>query len=119
MAVIIYMIGFLLLGKATAWTVDIAPEITVHMNQVISVPISIHNISTDVQVWTFNIDQHIAKLSSKITKSNETAKGILNITGIFLGRTKLMFTVKEMMVSAERTINLVALLFRITNFFFF
>lgn len=103
MAGVIYTIGFLLFGGAAAWTVDIPPDITVHMNEVISVPFSIHNISNDntARIWYINtLDKGIAKRSFKIT-SNEHVKGILNITGVFLGRTKLTFTLEERGVSAK------------------
>ena len=107
MAGVVYMIGLLLLGGAAAWTVDIAHDITVHMNQVISVPFNIYNNDNNnnmssPRVWYFNTDQHIAKLSSQFTKLNETSfSGIFNITGVFLGRTTLTFTMMEREVSIK------------------
>lgn len=101
MASTIYIIGFLLLEGAAAWTVDIIPDISVHMNQIISVPFSIHNTTlSDPRAWTVGADQHIAIPSFHVTTSNKTSfNGILNISGIFLGRTKLTFTLTEMAVS--------------------
>jgi len=110
MAGVVYVIGLLLLGGAAAWTVDIAHDITVHMNQVISVPFSVYNNNnnnnnnniSNPYVWYFNTDQHIAKLSSQFTKSNKTSfSGIFNITGVFLGRTTLTFTMMEIGVSVK------------------
>lgn len=101
MASTVYIIGFLLLEGAAAWTVDIKPDITVHMNQMISVPFSIHNTSlSNPNEWIVSADQHIAIPSFQATSSNKTSfNGVLNISGVFLGRTKLTFTLTEMAVS--------------------
>jgi len=101
MACVIYMIGLLLLGGAAAWTVDIIHDITIHMNQVISVQFGIHDIvSSSNPRWVVNTDPHIAISSFQEIMSNKTFfNGILNITGIFLGRTKLTFIMTEMGVS--------------------
>lgn len=97
MAGVTYIIGFLLLGGAAARTVDIVPDITVHMNQIISVPFSIHNISNNnmVQILHISTDENIAKQSFRMTSNETFINGILNITGVFLGRTKLTFTLLE------------------------
>lgn len=126
MATAIYTIGFLLLGGAAAWTVDIAPEITLNMSQVISVPFSIHNLRSlpepccELWSWNTKTDEHIARARIlEITKLNETVTGILNITGVFLGWTKLTFTVSNSPVSEH--LNLITLFWRIikTSLFFF
>lgn len=96
MAGAVYMIGLLLLGGAAAWTIDIIHDITVHMNQVISVPFSIHDNDSlsNSQQLIIDADRDIAIPTFKMTTSNKTSfNGILNITGVFLGRTKLTFTV--------------------------
>ncbi|XP_039302088.1 ileal sodium/bile acid cotransporter isoform X2 [Solenopsis invicta] len=98
MAGSIYIIGILLLGGTTAWTIDIIQDITIHMNEVISVPFTIYkNVSLSYPQWVVSADQNIAIPSFEVTMSNETLiNGILNITGVFLGRTKLTFTRTEM-----------------------
>lgn len=99
-----YMIGFLLWGGAAAWTVDIAPDITVHMNQIISVPFSIHNMSNNDmgQTWHISTDENIAKQESfRITSNKTFTNGTLNITGVFLGRTKLIFILEDRGVSVK------------------
>ncbi|KYN19941.1 Solute carrier family 10 member 6, partial [Trachymyrmex cornetzi] len=112
MAGVVYVMGLLLLGGASAWTVDIADNITVHMNQVISVPFSVHVGDTSrPSMWYFNTDQHIAKLSSEFTKSNGTLfSGIFNITGVFLGRTTLTFTVTEMTIKEDREVAVITVI---------
>ncbi|XP_011062801.1 PREDICTED: ileal sodium/bile acid cotransporter-like isoform X2 [Acromyrmex echinatior] len=112
----VYVIGLLLLGGAAAWTVDIAHDITVHMNQVISVPFSVHNNNNNNNIsnphmWYFNTDQHIAKLSSQFTKSNKTSfSGIFNITGVFLGRTTLTFTITEMGIKEDQEVAVITVI---------
>lgn len=104
MAGAVYMIGFLLLGGAAAWTIDIIRDITVHMNQVISVPFSVHNNDSlsNPQLWVINANRDIAIPSFKMITSNKTSiNGILNITGVFLGRTKLTLTMMEMAVGVK------------------
>lgn len=121
MAGVTYIIGFLLLGGAAARTVDIVPDITVHMNQIISVPFSIHNISNNnmVQILHISTDENIAKQSFRMTSNETFINGILNITGVFLGRTKLTFTLlEERGVSAKWTVNFAALLFSKKRFLF-
>ncbi|KAL0116804.1 hypothetical protein PUN28_010017 [Cardiocondyla obscurior] len=91
MAGVVCLIFFLLEGAA-AWTANITSDITVHMNQVTSVPFSIYNASSsDSQAWITGTDSHIATSSFHITnRTNQTSfNGILNVTGVFLGRTKL------------------------------
>ncbi|XP_018341223.1 PREDICTED: ileal sodium/bile acid cotransporter-like isoform X1 [Trachymyrmex septentrionalis] len=116
MAGVVYMIGLLLLGGAAAWTVDIAHDITVHMNQVISVPFNIYNNDNNnnmssPRVWYFNTDQHIAKLSSQFTKLNETSfSGIFNITGVFLGRTTLTFTMMEREIKEDQEVAVITVI---------
>ncbi|XP_011698719.1 PREDICTED: ileal sodium/bile acid cotransporter-like isoform X2 [Wasmannia auropunctata] len=97
MACAIYMIGVLLLGGAAAWTIDIVPNITVHMNEVISIPFSVHDSLLYPHTWVVSTDRHIATASFQEITSNQTSfNGILNITGVFLGRTKLTFTMTKM-----------------------
>ncbi|XP_018405528.1 PREDICTED: ileal sodium/bile acid cotransporter-like [Cyphomyrmex costatus] len=95
MAGVVYVIG-LLLGGAAAWTVNITHDITVHMNQVILVPFSIYNVTLSNPHIRYGTDQHIAKISSFFARVNKTSfDGMLNITGEFLGTTKLTFTMTE------------------------
>ncbi|KYN40313.1 Ileal sodium/bile acid cotransporter [Trachymyrmex septentrionalis] len=76
MAGVVYMIGLLLLGGAAAWTVDIAHDITVHMNQL-----------------------------------NETSfSGIFNITGVFLGRTTLTFTMMEREIKEDQEVAVITVI---------
>ncbi|XP_018058610.1 PREDICTED: ileal sodium/bile acid cotransporter-like isoform X2 [Atta colombica] len=116
MAGVVYVIGLLLLGGAAAWTVDIAHDITVHMNQVISVSFSVYNNNnnnniSNPHVWYFNTDQYIAKLSSQFTKSNKTSfSGIFNITGVFLGRTTLTFTMMEMGIKEDQEVAVITVI---------
>jgi hypothetical protein len=85
------LIGFLLLRGATAWTVDIASDITVNMNHILSVPFSIYNISSP-KLLLSSTDNDIAIPSLPLLVQNGTFfNGIVNITGVFLGRTKLIF----------------------------
>ncbi|GAB1869336.1 Ileal sodium/bile acid cotransporter [Camponotus japonicus] len=90
-----YVIGFLLLRGAAALTVDIAHEITVHMNHVTSVPFNIsnYNLSSKLSLNFTTQDSDIA--TSSFQNENDSFDGILNITGVFLGRTKLVFTLEE------------------------
>ncbi|KYQ54495.1 Ileal sodium/bile acid cotransporter, partial [Trachymyrmex zeteki] len=113
MAGVVYVIGLLLLGGAAAWTVDIEHDITVHMNQVISIPFSVHNNNmSSLHVWYFNTDdQHIAKLSYQSTKSNKTSfSGIFNITGVFLGTTTLTFTMTEMAIKEDQEVAVITVI---------
>lgn len=98
-----YVIGFLLLRGAAALTVDIAHEITVHMNHVTSVPFNIsnYNLSPKLSLNFTTQDSDIATSSFQLQNENDSFDGILNITGVFLGRTKLVFTLEENGVSAK------------------
>jgi len=88
-----FVIGFLLLGGATAWTVDIASDITVNMNHILSVPFSVHNISLSKLLFS-STDNDIAipsrPLLNPLIQNGTSCNGILNISGVFLGRTKLV-----------------------------
>jgi len=87
------VIGLLLLGGTTAWIVDIASDITVNMNHVLSVPFSIHNI-TSPKLLLSSTDNDIAipiPSLPLLVKNGTSFNGILNITGVFLGKTKLIF----------------------------
>ncbi|XP_070154631.1 ileal sodium/bile acid cotransporter-like [Polyergus mexicanus] len=106
------IIGLLLLKGVAAWTVDIVHDITVHMNHVTSVPFNIldHNLSSLVVT---SQDNDIAIPSFELNE-NKSFNGILNVTGVFLGRTKLIFTldVKDsqevsriIVIREERTID--------------
>ncbi|XP_012536492.1 ileal sodium/bile acid cotransporter isoform X2 [Monomorium pharaonis] len=113
MAGAIYMIGLLLLGGAAAWTVDIVQDITVHMNEIILVPFVVHrdaNLSHP-HIWFTTADRNIASSNLKITMANKTSiNGILNITGIFLGRTKLMFTTTEVGMEDTQEVSLITVI---------
>lgn len=93
-----YIIGFLLLRGITAWTVDIVSDITVHMNHVTSVPFSIpnYNLSSELSLVVTSQDTDIAVPSFQLLQNeNNSFNGILNVTGVFLGRTRLVFTLGE------------------------
>lgn len=97
-----YIIGFLLLRGAAAWTVDIAHDVIVHMNHVTSVPFNIsnYNLSSKLSLNITTQDNDIAIPSFQLLQNeNDFFNGILNITGVFLGRTKLVFTLEENGVS--------------------
>lgn len=101
-----YIIGFLLLrGIAAEWTVDIAQDITVHMNHMVSVPFSIpkYNLLNSLKI-TFDTEHYdIAKASfqNEILHNETSFYGTVNITGVFLGRTNLLFSLEEYEVSAK------------------
>lgn len=92
------VIGLLLLGGAAAWTVDIESDISVHMNRVLAVPFSVYNyngndINSKLSVAT--ADSDIATSSLHPLASNGSSfNGVLNITGVFLGRTRLIFNLQ-------------------------
>lgn len=99
-----YIIGFLLLRGVAAWTVDIVHDITVHMNHVISVPFSIPKYDSSSELSKIVItteDNDIAIPSFQLEQNETSFNGILNVTGVFLGRTKLIFTLEENRVSAK------------------
>lgn len=97
-----YIIGFLLLCRAAAWTVDITNDISVHMNHVISIPFNIsNNLSSKLSLNVTTLDNDIAIPSFQLLQNENSFNGILNITGVFLGRTKLVFTLEENGVSAK------------------
>lgn len=98
-----YVIGFLLLRGAAALTVDIEHDITVHMNHIISVPFNIsnYNLSSKLPLNVTTQDSDIATSSFQLQNENDSFNGILNITGVFLGRTKLLFTLEENGVSVK------------------
>ncbi|XP_011877319.1 PREDICTED: ileal sodium/bile acid cotransporter [Vollenhovia emeryi] len=104
MAGVVYMIGLLLAGGAAAWTVDIAPEITVHMNQVKLVPFSMHDLGTEVHVLYISADQSIAtlKMHEDVWTNQTSRSGFINVTGVFLGRTKLTFIVEGIETNEKR-----------------
>lgn len=92
------IIGLFLLRGIAAWTVDIIHDITVHMNHVTSVPFSIpnYNLSSELSLVITSQDNDIAIPSFELLQNeNKSFNGILNITGVFLGRTKLIFTLEE------------------------
>ncbi|EZA54356.1 hypothetical protein DMN91_001640 [Ooceraea biroi] len=90
------VLGLLLLGGAAAWTVEIASNITVHMNHVESVPFSIHDTESNIDSIKLTLtttDNDIVTASAHLSVQNGTSlNGVLNITGVFLGRTTLIFT---------------------------
>lgn len=99
-----YIIGLLLLRGVAAWTVDIVHDITVHMNHVTSVPFNIpdYNLSCKLSLDVTSQDNDIAIPSFELLQNeNKSCNGILNVTGVFLGRTKLIFTLEEDGVSAK------------------
>ncbi|XP_029675974.1 ileal sodium/bile acid cotransporter-like isoform X2 [Formica exsecta] len=92
------IIGLLLLRGVAAWTVDIVHDITVHMNHVTSVPFNIpdYNLSSNLSLVVTSQDNDIAIPSFELLQNeNKSCNGILNVTGVFLGRTKLIFTLEE------------------------
>ncbi|KAL6448341.1 hypothetical protein ACFW04_000347 [Cataglyphis niger] len=92
------IIGLFLLRGIAAWTVDIIQDITVHMNHVTSVPFSIpnYNLSSELSLVITSQDNDIAIPSFELLQNeNKSFNGILNVTGVFLGRTKLIFTLEE------------------------
>ncbi|XP_014482405.1 PREDICTED: ileal sodium/bile acid cotransporter-like isoform X1 [Dinoponera quadriceps] len=98
MAIVAAVIGFLLLQGAAAWKTKITSDITVRMNDVVSFPFVISNeVPTQSKlVLVPSADSDVAKLSLYVLVQNETSfNGVLNITGVFLGTTKLTFTLME------------------------
>lgn len=100
----IYIIGLTLLARAAAeWSIVIQPDITVHMNEIVSIPFSIllendtsllSNLSVPETVLVTSANTDIAIADVSLMRSNETSfYGTLNLTGVFLGKTKLILTV--------------------------
>ncbi|XP_025073454.1 ileal sodium/bile acid cotransporter-like [Pogonomyrmex barbatus] len=111
MAGAVYIIGLLLLGETTSWTIDIIPNITVHMNHVISVPCSIHDMPSDLTEWNITADDNIAIPRYDILTLNKTSKnGVLNITGVFLGRTKLTVNLMKYKIIDSREVSLITVI---------
>lgn len=96
MTVAVCTIGLLLLlREAAAWSVDIETDITVHMNHVVSVPFVIRDYNDNLPSKTTVtcVDTDIAMPSLHLLVQNGTSShGVVNVTGVFLGRTKLLFT---------------------------
>lgn len=81
------------------WPVEIVPDITVHMNNMVSIPFVVSDVNSTSKLIP-NSDTDIATTSIHLLERNETSiNGTLNITGVFLGRTKLIFTLMENGVS--------------------
>lgn len=104
MAFVAVIVGCLILqGTATAAvspTIDIASDITVHMNDVVSVPFVLHVLHDSPVVLIPHSNSDIARSSLDVLVQNETSlNGVLNVTGVFLGTTKLSFTLTESKVS--------------------
>ncbi|EFN78725.1 ileal sodium/bile acid cotransporter isoform X2 [Harpegnathos saltator] len=101
MSIVAAIIGLLLLRGAAAvpaWTIDIASDITVHMNNIASVPFIISsNVPAELRLTLVpSSNNNVAKTSIHILAQNETSfNGILNVTGVFLGTTKLTFALIE------------------------
>lgn len=93
------IIGFLLLGGAAAkqqWNVTIVPAVTVHMNDIVQIPFNVSGIDPISKLLEPSSNSDIAKTNFHLYTRNITfITGILNITGVFLGRTKLMFTLLD------------------------
>lgn len=102
------IIGFLLLGRAAAvsWTTVIVPDITVNMNSIVTVPFTI-SYDASLTKLSFipisNTDVAEVKLHSLTPNETflDTFNGVFNITGVFLGRTKLTLSLIENGVSAQ------------------
>jgi len=105
----IYILGLILLARAAAeWSVVIPPDITVHMNEVVSVPFSIplendtslpSNLSVPKTVLMTSANTDIAVLDLTLMRNETSFYGTLNITGVFLGKTKLILILMENGVS--------------------
>lgn len=97
------IIGFLLLGGAAAkqqWNVTIVPAVTVHMNDIVQIPFNVSGIDPISKLLEPSSNSDIAKTNFHLYTRNITfITGILNITGVFLGRTKLMFTLLDAKVN--------------------
>lgn len=96
-------LGFLLLGgaAATPWSVDIVPNIILNMNNMVSVPFSLkgENLPLESRLKSTSNDD-IARTNIHSQNQTDTSiSGILNITGVFIGRTKLTFVLEENGVS--------------------
>lgn len=97
MTVVAAVIGLLLLQEAAVgspWTIEIASDITVHMNDVVSVQFTIPEVPTESKFDLVpSSDGDIAKSSLHLSAHNKTSfNGVVNVTGVFLGTTKLTFT---------------------------
>ncbi|XP_012229330.1 ileal sodium/bile acid cotransporter-like [Linepithema humile] len=101
----IYIIGLVLLTRTAAeWSVDIPPDITVHMNEMVSIPFNIlpendtslpSNLSVPETVLLTSANTDIATLDLSLMHNETLFYGTLNLTGVFLGKTKLILTLVE------------------------
>ncbi|XP_032689259.1 ileal sodium/bile acid cotransporter isoform X2 [Odontomachus brunneus] len=99
MTVVTIVIGYLILqGAAAAARIDIASDITVHMNDVVSVPFVLHDPPVPNFILIPHSDNDIARsnlASDKLVRNGTFFNGVLNVTGVFLGTTKLSFTLTK------------------------
>lgn len=110
MAVIAVIIGFLVLQRAAATVsqdIEIQSEISVHMNNVVSIPFVLQDLPAEPKFTLVpHSESDIAKSTLHILTQNGTSfNGVVNITGVFLGRTELSFSLIENGVSYQEVKN--------------